>query len=485
MLELEAELHGRKASRANLVHYTQSIEVPGAPLTDEDDETIGVVETALAEHHILLLNKLQQITEKRNGRLMVFMPPGSAKSTYASVVFPSWFLGRDKNKKLILASYGDALSRKMGRRTRQIARQPRFNAVFTCGISHESAAADQWALTNGSEYLATGIMAGITGNRAHGIVIDDPVKGRAEAKSDAVSQSTWDAYNDDLKSRLIPGGFIVIVQTRWSQKDLSGRILPDEWDGESGLIRCKDGQDWEVICLPAKCESATDPLGRAVGEYLWPEWFDKNHWAEFEIRTETWASLYQQRPSPLEGGLFKPDQIKVIDAIPAESIKWIRGWDFASTTDGDYTAGGKLGRLPDGRFVIGDMVRLRRGPDERDAAIVNTASRDSAAVRISIPQDPGQAGKTQVLYLTRSLAGYSVTSSPETGDKVTRAEPLAAQVNVGNVLMLRGGWNEELINEMRMFPNGKHDDQIDALSRSMAEILGNSFDASMWAKLSK
>ena len=178
-----------------------------------------------------------------------------------------------------------------------------------------------------------------------------------------------------------------------------------------------------------------------------------------------------QRPAPAEGGIFKPDQITIIDDLPAGEIKWCRGWDLASTVDGDWTAGAKIGRLPDGRFIIADMVRLRDGPDKRDAAIKNTASLDGRSVKISIPQDPGQAGKTQVIYLTRELAGYNVKSSPESGDKITRAEPLGSQVNIGNVMMLRGEWNASLINEMRMFPNGSNDDQIDALSRAFSEVM--------------
>jgi predicted phage terminase large subunit-like protein len=190
-----------------------------------------------------------------------------------------------------------------------------------------------------------------------------------------------------------------------------------------------------------------------------------------EASPYVFAGQYMQRPAPAEGGIFKPDQIQVIDALPYGHIQWVRGWDLASTTDGDFTAGGKVGRLPDGRFVIGDMVRLRVGPDERDAAMVNTASQDGVSTKISIPQDPGQAGKTQVLYLTRELVGYPVTTSPESGDKVTRAEPFAAQVNVGNVVMLRGSWNTALIDEMRMFPNGTFDDQIDSCSRAFAELI--------------
>lgn len=191
----------------------------------------------------------------------------------------------------------------------------------------------------------------------------------------------------------------------------------------------------------------------------------------------TFAGQYQQAPSPPEGNIFKPDALKVMDAVPAMPIQWMRGWDLASTLTGDWTAGAKIGKLPDGRYLIADMARFRRGPDERDAALVNTAGVDGHDVRISIPQDPGQAGKTQVMYLTRVLAGYMVTSSPESGDKVTRAEPFAAQVNVGNVLMLRAPWNQDLINEMRLFPNGTNDDQIDALSRAFAGLIS----AKQWA----
>ena len=182
------------------------------------------------------------------------------------------------------------------------------------------------------------------------------------------------------------------------------------------------------------------------------------------------AGQYRQRPAPPDGGVIKPDALQITDAAPA-GVKWVRGWDFASTTTGDYTAGALLGALPDGRYIIGDMVRLRAGPDERDAALKNTAERDGRQVRVSMPQDPGQAGRTQALYLTRALAGYRVTTSPESGDKVTRAEPLAAQINVGNVLMLRGAWNAALIDEMRLFPFGAHDDQIDALSRAFSTLL--------------
>lgn len=467
------ELLIRRRAKSNILDYVNAIIVPGRPMGDDpDSEFFEPIETTLAAHHRLLLTKLDETSKTPHGRMMVFMPPGSAKSTYASVVFPSKYLGENPNRKIILASYGDDLARKMGRRTRSIIKQPRYKGIFKTGLSNESQAANEFSLTNGSEYMSCGILGGVTGNRAHGIIIDDPIKGREQANSDTIRNKTWDAYEDDLKTRLIPGGWIVIIQTRWHEDDLSGRILPDGWNGESGKILCKDGNEWEVVCLQAKCEVENDPLGRKLGEYLWTEWFDRKHWAQFEKNLRTWNALYQQRPSPLEGDIFKPDKITIITAIPICHIEWVRGWDFASTTTGDWTAGVKLGQLPDGRLLIADVVRIRVGPDDRDAALVNAAARDGGVCRQSLPQDPGQAGVTQIKYLTRQLAGYRVHSSVESGNKEVRAEPIASQVNVGNVLMLKAEWNDAFIGELRTFPSGTWDDQVDGLSRAFSLLIG-------------
>ena len=152
----------------------------------------------------------------------------------------------------------------------------------------------------------------------------------------------------------------------------------------------------------------------------------------------------------------------------------VRAWDLAGTEaakgrDPDWTAG-QSGRTPDNRIVIADVLRLRGGPDEIEAAIKNTAASDGRGVTIGLPQDPGQAGKWAAQYLTRGLAGHTVSVSPESGDKVTRASPAASQLNVGNVSLLKGPWNRPLIEELRDFPAGRHDDQVDALSRAFGML---------------
>lgn len=286
------------------------------------------------------------------------------------------------------------------------------------------------------------------------IVLDDLHKAD-EARSDTVRNGVIDWFQNTLESRKnSPHTPIIVIMQRLHEEDIAG------W-----LLNGGNGEEWEHLCLSA----ITDE-----GKALWPEKHDIETLRNMERAAPyVFAGQYMQRPAPLDGGLFKPDRMTTVEAEPAGNIRWVRGWDLGATVGGDPTAGVKLGRLDDGRFVIADLVHGDKAPDERDAMLKNTAVSDGVKVKISLPQDPGQAGKTQVLHLTRLLAGFNVVSSPESGDKVTRAEPFAAQVNAGNVLMVKGAWNKTLLDEMRLFPNGKHDDAIDACSRAFGELLAD------------
>ena len=299
-------LLNRRRARRSAVQFAGIIDVPGRPISkDPECELFHPVETNLALHHRLLLEALEETAATPYGRLMVFMPRGSAKSTYASVVFPAYYLGKYPGSRVLLASYGSDLAKRNGRKTRSILRQQRYHRLFEAGLSEDSSAADNFALTNASEYLAFGLEAGVVGTRADGIVIDDPVKGIEAAESAVQREKTWDAYFSDLTPCLIPGGWLVIVMTRWHQEDLAGRILPADWMGESGYFEGRDGMRWRVLCVQAKCETDSDPLKRQPGEYLWPEWFDRQLWVPYEPQVYTWNSMYQQRPRPVEGAFFQ------------------------------------------------------------------------------------------------------------------------------------------------------------------------------------
>lgn len=293
------------------------------------------------------------------------------------------------------------------------------------------------------------------------IIVDDPHK-PGEILSETVRPKVIEWFKNTLESRKNSGDTpIILIMQRLHEEDLAG------W-----LLAGGNGEKWEHVNIPAIQDDGTA---------LWPE----KHTLEDLRRMEesspwTFSSQYMQNPVPPEGGIFRPDSIEIIDKLPKLRLL-TRAWDLAATqSDGDYTAGLLMGQTYDNRHVIVDARRLQGSPDKVEAAIVNTAKQDGPMARVSLPQDPGQAGKAQVAYLTRALSGFRVFSSPETGDKVTRAQPFASQVNVGNVQMLRGEWNAPLIHELRNFPFAKYDDQVDASSRAFNTISDSStYDSSM------
>ncbi len=414
-----------------------------------------------ALHHRIICDALMRVFLGECKRLIINIPPRYSKTELIKE-FIAWSLGHYPDSEFIYTSYSGRLAASSSWDVRDLVQVQEYRDIFPgMVLRDDSQARDEWRTTAGGIMYAVGAGGTITGYGAGkhrpgfggAILIDDPHKAD-EARSDVIRQGVIDWFQNTLESRKnSPETPIILIMQRLHESDLAGWLL----DGGNG-------EEWEHVCLPALQDDGTA---------LWPE----KHTVEDLRRMEaaspyTFAGQYQQRPAPLDGGLFKPDRIEVVDAIPAVPITWVRGWDMASVSDGgDWTAGAKLGKLPDGRYIIADMVRMQEGPDARDAMMVNTAKRDGVSTKISIPQDPGQAGKTQVIYLTRQFAGFRVITSPESGDKVTRAEPFAAQVNVGNVLMLRGPWNDALINEMRMFPNGSYDDQIDGCSRAFSELI--------------
>jgi predicted phage terminase large subunit-like protein len=311
----------------------------------------------------------------------------------------------------------------------------------------------------------------MTGRRGDRVLWDDPHSAE-DAHSEAALGEANRIFRETLPTRLNSpeDSAIIIVMQRLSTKDVSGLILSEDLG-------------YDHLCLPMEYEGPrkatsigfTDPR-RTEGELLFPARFsrevvdrDKKVMGAYAV-----AGQFQQRPSPKVGGEFETDKIETVDAIPAGVVQWARGWDLAATEGaGDYTAGPKIGKLADGRFIVADVVREQYGTAKRDALIKNTAAADGMGrVKQSLPQDPGQAGKSQVKALATMLAGHHVMHSTETGDKVVRARGFAAQVNAGNVLMLRGPWNKAFTDELQLFPNGLNDDQVDGASRAFDALLG-------------
>jgi len=474
--EAAKELLRRRRARNSLIEYANAIEIPGAPISDDPDEWLfKPVETSVAKHHKIIMSTLEEVAEGKIKRVMFFLPPGSAKSTYASIVFPTYYLGKFSNRKIILASYGSDLAKRMGRKARQIIRSKAYAPIFDTLISSDTGAADEWGLTNGSEYMSGGILSGMTGNRAHGLLIDDPIKGRQDADSEIIRNRTWEAYQDDLLTRLVPGGWQVIIQTRWHEDDLAGRILPKDWSGESGDIECRDGEVWRVVCIQAQCERNDDPVGRKQGEYLWPGWFSEEHFAQFKRIPRTWNALYQQVPASEEGDYFRSDCCQWYEIAP-KHLRLYGASDYAVTDgDGDFTEHGVFGLDPNDDLYILDWWFGQKTSDvwiEEQLDLIKihkpvTWYGEAGPIRRSVEPFLMRRSRERKIYCNfQWLASIS--------DKPTRARAFQARWAMKKVYLLAGApWAARLLRQLTRFPAGAEDDGVDVCSligRELDEI---------------
>jgi predicted phage terminase large subunit-like protein len=411
-----------------------------------------------------LLKQLDSICRGEIDRLMVLMPPGSAKSTYASLLFPAWWFTLHPDSSVIAASHTTSLAEHFGRQVRELVRE--YGDQLGYGLHNTGRkAAGHWQTTGKGEYYAAGIRGPLIGRRADLVIIDDPIKSQADADSPVLRERLWSWYRFDLTTRLKPRGRIVLIMTRWHEDDLAGRLL------------AQNPAEWHLICLPALAE-ANDALHRQPGDELWPEWEDERALLRRRdtVGERAWSTLYQQSPRPIVGSLFKTNCVDVLDASPTLADgAVVRAWDLAATAatgsnDPDWTAGVKLMRQQPGRFIVLDVVHMRGTPHEVEVAIAEAARIDGTAVTIGLPEDPGQAGKHQASYLTGRLAGHRIATSRETGAKITRAAPVASQVEARNVAIVRAAWNHAFLEELRDYPFGRKDDQVDALSRAFTML---------------
>lgn len=277
-------------------------------LTNWCIEALAKEEQTPAHHHLLLIRELEAVARGENDRLMIFMPPGSAKSKYTSELFPAWILSYCPGVSIIAASHTATLSERFARRTRN--RVADYADVLGIDVSETNRAAAQWETTNEGEYFSTSVGGSVTGRRADLILIDDPVKSRAEAESETVRAATSEWYHADLYTRLRPGGAIVLIMTRWHEEDLGGMLLNEMSAG---------GDQWRILKLPALADSPDDPLGRKPNEPLWPEWedYDAILRRRMILGEREFGALYQQNPRPA-GTSFFDEQNVLRDGLPVQ-----------------------------------------------------------------------------------------------------------------------------------------------------------------------
>ena len=575
-------------------------------------------------HQRYIYERLQRITDGTCKRLMIFLPPRHGKSELVTVRYTAWRLRKDPALKVILAGYNQSLSNNFSRKIKNVLCEDSFLNAETQRRGEDEAGGQmmimpnapapgdgnpdppksfsqrlsdsavnisdspfpftktrlknteaEWETTVGGGLRAVGVGGGVTGFGAQLIVIDDPVKSRAEAESPKIREKVWNWFNDDLYTRLEPEGSIVLIQTRWHEDDLAGRLLKqmeeggEQWEvislpafaeaGNAGALACMDAGVLSVpgavatgvvhgtedrglkmenaetdlslkgtkiiaqgkaagrnpgynsnhdsdpegveqttgdvaplqgangvgtipgVTLPSSAHprllslspSATgkpqpnDPLDRKPGEALCPERFNVEALENLQrqLGTYSFSALYQQRPTPAEGMIFKRKWFKTIVKQPPPGLKWCRGYDLAvsTKTTADYTASFRVAYNDEGNLYIDGGFRKRvEFPDQRRYILGRIAAEHDTEHGIELALH-GQ-GIMQELRRSARLQGRRFRGIQVEGDKLTRALKWSSLAEEGRVILVRGGWNADFIDEACSFPGGQFDDQIDAVS---------------------
>lgn len=415
-------------------------------------------------------------------RWIICTPPQNGKSRLTCIDLTTWFLGHNPRKHVVIASYGLGLAESSSVAARERFKHPMFQRTFPkARLSRMRAKADYWATESWGTFRAIGVEGGLTGKPADLIIIDDPFKNYAEAHSEAQREAVWNWFQSVVMTRINPQSIIIVIQTRWHVDDLAGRLLSEERQATAGVGAYSER--YELLEIPALCDKPeNDALGRQLGESSWPEKFPSEFYQALEKVTLAyiWSAMYQQKPTKMGGNYCNPDDLIVIDRdqVPA-GLRWARGWDLACTEDkkNDSTVGIKA--------AFGPPANWRPHPERPNEAPPQTCLylADMVDFQFEWPKARTRIGETaQVERIEtgiEAVAGFKTAYQNlrevlpmdiplrEIGvdkDKITRALPWFTLMHNKSVYVVRGDWIVRYKAQLQSFPNGDHDDMVDATS---------------------
>ena len=415
-----------------------------------------------AKHLDLLCHVLEEVAKGNILRVIITLPPRHGKSETTSKHFPAWFLGKYPDEDVILTSYAADLAEDHSRKAREILREY-GESIFGISLSSDSSAVNRWGIEgHRGGLIAAGVGGPITGRGAKVAIIDDPFKGPEDSHSPTQRQKVINWYKSVLRTRLAPGGAIIVMHTRWHEEDLVGYLLNgDGGDDES------DRENWVVINLPAIAEE-DDPLGREPGEPLWPERFPLEELNKLRRAAGSyyWAALYQQRPSPEGGGMLRRNWWKFYRVAPRFE-EMIQTWDCAFKDEGDtsYVVGQVWGRVGADKYLV-DQVRDKMDLPATMRAIYSLSNR-WPNTRAKLIEDKAN-GTAVIQMLNRKIPGL-IPIEPA-GGKIVRARAVSPEIESGNVYLPDpeiAPWVHDFIEECAAFPSGRHNDQVDAMTQAL------------------
>jgi predicted phage terminase large subunit-like protein len=418
--------------------------------------------------------------EKKTCDIAINVPPGTTKSTLTAVMAPAWAWTRWPWMRFICGSYSGDLAQEHGELSKDVVMSERYRALYPwVFIKPSSKGKQHFKVSGGGGRYATSVGGTLTGFHGHVLIIDDPLSPtQAASKAELRHAEQW--MTKTLPTRVVDKEKtpVLLIMQRLHQADPTGLFL--KWKQEGHRVK--------HICLPGELPSGgTDQQvspSRLRAYYkdglLDPVRLPKSVLEELKIKLGSYgyAGQVQQSPIPEGGAFFDVGQVKVIEpgalraVPPGQKRQQICYWDKAGTQDGGaYTAGVLIARLePDAEkrlgvaYLVLDVVRGQWGPGEREKVMRQTAERHGRDVRIWLEQEPGSGGKDSAQASLKNLDGFVARAERATGDKTSRAEPFAGQVNIGRVGILRANWNAEYLDELKYFPASTYKDQVDASS---------------------
>jgi len=421
-------------------------------------------------HHALMASKFEEIAEGKIKRLIINMPPRHTKSEFASYLLPAWYLGRFPNKKIIQCSNTAELAVGFGRKVRNLVDGERYSKVFpNVALRSDSKAAGRWSTNSNGEYFAIGVGGTVTGKGADLLIIDDPHSEQeaALAASDpSVFDKVYEWYTSGPRQRLQPGGSIVVVMTRWSKRDLTGKICQAMVD--------RDGDEWEIISLPAIKRNEKP---------LWPEFwsYDELNKLRIELPLSKWQAQYQQDPTSEEGALVKREWWRVWDQpSPPPCTYLIQSWDTAFTKSerADYSACTTWGifylheNQEDPNIILLDAFKERMEfPTLKQRAfdMYREWQPDSFIVE-------AKASGAPLIFELRRMGIPVQEFTPTRGnDKISRVNSVSDLFASGKVWAPRKRWAEEVVEELASFPNSDHDDLVDSTTQALLRFRRGGF----------
>lgn len=377
------------------------------------------------------------------------MPPRHGKSELASRRFPAWFLGNNPDKQIIAASYNSELASDFGREVRNIVGSPEYNRLFGISLSADSQAANRWHTNKGGMYVAAGVGTAITGRGAHRALIDDPFKDAEEADSEIIRDKVWNWYGSTFYTRLMPGGGICLIQTRWNDDDLAARLLNEESNG---------GDKWHVLELPAL----------RGGDALWPEWYPVESLERIKANMQPrhWNALYQQNPIPDDGDFFKRDWFQRYREKPNRLNLYITHddavTDDSDTKDPDWTELAVWGVSADDDVYALDWWSGRETTDIWIDNLIDLIDQHGPFVVVG---EGGVIRRAVEPFLKKRMAQRKVYCRlewlPTIGDKMARSRSFQGLASMKKVYFPYTDWAEDVISQLLRFPAGVHDDKVD------------------------